>query len=202
MPNTSLGKSTYKEGKNLLSIPTKLAGLKPADFDEAIKPIRKYLEQFNDDGELAKLMLVDNVTHHITNGMYVRELLIPKGSYIISRVHKYSLVNIISKGSVIVVDSNGYNEYVAPCTFISEAGTQRIVIANEESVWNTVHKTDETNPDELVDKLTCDNYAEFISYSNQLTHQENANEFLGSGSDSSNISRDNRKTTERTEGSS
>jgi hypothetical protein len=199
MPSTSLDRDHHEEGKHPLSIPTNLAGLAPTEFDEAVKPIRKYLEQFNEDGELAKLMLVDNVTHHTVNGMYVRELRIPKGSYILSRVHKFPLVNIISRGCVIVIDSNGYNEYTAPMTFISPAGTQRIVIAPEDSVWNTVHKTDETNPDELVDNLTCDNYVEFISYSNQLTHQENNNEFLDSRCDSSKFGGCNNEPEERCE---
>ena len=172
MLNTSLGDPSHKEILNISSISTELAGLPPADFDKAVRPLRKYLEQFNDTGELAQMMLVDNVTNHIVDGLYVRELLIPKGSLIISRVHKRPLVNVISKGEVVVIDSNGRNEYTAPCTFISPAGTQRVVFALEESVWNTAHITNVSDPDELVDDLTSDNYEEFISYSNQLTHQE------------------------------
>lgn len=172
MQNTSLVKQTHEEITSISQISTTLAGLPPAEFDKEIRPLRKYLDQFNDTGELAQLMLVDNVTNHIVDGLYVRELLIPQGSIIISRVHKRPLVNIISKGHVVVIDSNGHNEYTAPCTFISQAGTQRLVYAPEETVWNTAHLTDVTDPDELVDDLTSDNYEEFISYSNQLTHQE------------------------------
>lgn len=172
MPNTSLDNPSHQEGIALFNSPFKLAGLKPADFDEAVKPVRKYLEQFDEDGKLSELMLEKNVTNHLVDGLYVRELLIPEGAFILSRVHKRPLVNIISKGSVVVIDSNGQHEYNAPHTFVSKAGTQRIVVALEESVWNTAHLTEVTNPDELVDDLTSDNYAEFISYQRQLTHQE------------------------------
>lgn len=172
MPNISLDKHSDEDILNLATISTTLAGLSPVEFDKQVRPLRAYLERFNEDGELAKLMLEDNVTNHLVGGLYVRELLIPKGSIILSRVHKRALVNIISKGRVIVVDSNGHNEYTAPCTFISPAGTQRFVYAPEESVWNTAHITEVTNPDELVDDLTSDNYDEFVSYSKQLTHQE------------------------------
>jgi len=164
-------KELHKEGKYLFQNPTELAGLAPADFDKALVPIRKYLEQFDEDGKLGDLMLVQNVTNHLVDGLYVRELLIPKGSFIISRVHKRALVNIISTGKVVVVDSNGINEYTAPSTFISKSGTQRIVIAIEESVWNTVHKTDVTDTDDLVNDLTSDNYSDHIAYK-QLTYQE------------------------------
>jgi hypothetical protein len=157
---------------NLQKITSSLAGLHPQEFDKAVQPIREFLEQFNDDGKLAKMMLVDNVTNHLVDGLYVRELLLPAGSFVLSRVHKRSLVNIISKGRVIVIDSNGRNEYTAPHTFISGAGTQRLVFAPEETVWNTAHVTEVQDPDELVDDLTFDNYDEFISYSKQLRHQE------------------------------
>lgn len=168
MPTTSSDEIRHEEILNV----TTLAGLPPAEFNEGVKPLRAYLEQFNEDGELAKMMLEDNVTNHMVDGLYVRELLIPKGSVILSRVHKRPLVNIISKGTVIVIDSNGRNEYTAPHTFISVAGTQRVVIAPEEAVWNTAHVTEVTNPDELVDDLSFDNYDEFVSYSNQLTHKD------------------------------
>lgn len=172
MQPTSLVNSYHTEGINLQKISTTLAGLPPAEFDIAIKPLREYLEQFDEDGKLSELMLVKNVTNHLVDGLYVRELLLPEGSFVLSRVHKKSLVNIISKGYVVVIDSNGRNEYTAPHTFISQAGTQRIVYAPEESVWNTVHITDVQNTDELVDDLTFDNYKEFISYSHKLTQQE------------------------------
>lgn len=172
MQPTSLVNSYHTEGINLQKISTTLAGLPPAEFDIAVKPLREYLEQFDTDGKLSELMLVKNVTNHLVDGLYVRELLLPEGSFVLSRVHKRSLVNIISKGHVIVIDPNGRNEYTAPCTFISPAGTQRIVYATEETVWNTAHITDVQDPDELVEDLTSDNYGEFISYSNQLTHQE------------------------------
>jgi len=171
-PPTSLANTLHTEGINLQRISMKLAGLPPAEFDKEVRPLRAYLEQFNETGELAKMMLEDNITNHMVDGLYVRELLIPRGSIILSRVHKRPLVNIISTGRVIVIDSNGHNEYTAPCTFISKAGTQRVVYAPEETVWNTAHLTDVINPDELVDDLTFDNYDEFTGYLNQLTHQD------------------------------
>lgn len=161
MQDSSLVKHLHTEGINFPQLSTTLAGLPAKEFDIAVRPLRKYLEQFDEDGELSQMMLVDNVTNHLVNGLYVRELLIPKGSLILSRVHKRPLVNIISKGHVIVIDTNGRNEYTAPCTFISPAGTQRVVFAPEETVWNTAHLTDVTDEDELVDDLTHDNYEEY-----------------------------------------
>lgn len=171
MRHTSLVKRRHEE-INLSTIATTLAGLPPAEFNEQVKPLREYLDKFNEDGAMSQLMLVDNVTNHLVEGLYVRELKLPVGALILSRVHKRPLVNIISKGNVIVVDSNGCIEYEAPSTFISPAGTQRVVFAKKETIWNTAHVTKVTNPDELVDDLSFDNYEKFISYSKQLEHQE------------------------------
>lgn len=157
---------------SIAALQKNLAGLHPVEFDKAVRPIRKFLDQFNEGGELAQLMLVDNVTNHFVDGLYVRELLLPAGAFVLSRVHKKPLINIISQGYVIVIDSNGYNEYEAPCTFTSEAGTQRIVYAPVETVWNTAHPTDVQNKDDIVDELTSDNYEDYLAISHQLAHQD------------------------------
>lgn len=175
MRNTSSGEILHKEDKSLPSIED-LAGLPPVEFDQALRPLRAYLEQFDEDGSLSQMMLHDNVQHFLFDGMYTRELTIPEGAIIISRVHKRPLVNVISKGHVIVYDSNGKHEYKAPYTFSSPAGTQRIVVAPVESVWVTTHLTDAKSVDEIVDDLTFDNY------------QEYKHELLCSGCDSSDDS--------------
>lgn len=168
----SLAKPSYGKGINLSQISKDLAGLPPVEFDHAVRPIREFLEQFDEDGDLSQLMLVDNVTNHLVDGLYVRELLLPAGSFVLSRVHKKALVNIISKGHVIVIDSNGYNEYHAPCTFTSKAGTQRIVYAPDETVWNTAHPTGVQSTDGIVDELTSDNYEDYLAIDRQITHQD------------------------------
>lgn len=172
MQNTSLGRILHIEGLHLQNISTCLAGLPPREFNEQVKPLREYFKQFDEDGELSKLMLETNVKNYLVDGLYVRELTLVQGSLVLSRVHKRPLINIISKGTVTVIDSNGETTYTAPSTFISPAGTQRVVFASEETVWNTAHLTTVTNPDDLVDDLTFDNYEDFISYSHQLKHQE------------------------------
>lgn len=179
MHNTSSVNVVHKEGINIIKLSNTLAGLPAKEFDLAVRPLRKYLEQFDEDGELSKLMLETNVTNHLIDGLYVRELLIPKNAVILSRVHKRPLVNIISQGRVIVVDTNGRNEYKAPCTFISPAGTQRLVFSVEETVWNTAHLTDVTNEEDLVDDLTYDNYEEYTNvllYRGSVTNNDSSDD--------------------------
>lgn len=149
-----------------------LIGLPSIEFDTAVRPLKEYLKQFDEDGQLSKLMLVDNVTHHKAGDTYVRELLLPEGSLVLSRVHKRPLVNILSKGHAIVIDTNGYNEYTAPCTWVSPEGTQRLVYCPTETVWNTAHVTTANTADDLVEDLTSEDYQQYLSSSRQLTKQE------------------------------
>jgi hypothetical protein len=39
----------------------------------------------------------------------------------------------------------------APYTFVSEVGTKRVVHALEETIWTTVHVTDETDLEKIED---------------------------------------------------
>jgi hypothetical protein len=83
------------------------------------------------------------LTHHFAPGLYAREILLPKDSLVVGKIHKHSHVNNISKGSVIVYTEFGMEEYHAPCQFVSKAGTKRAVLALEDTVWTTYHPTSE-----------------------------------------------------------
>lgn len=78
--------------------------------------------------------------HSFSDGMYVREIFIPKGCVLTGKIHKHSHPNFLMKGEVIVVtESKGREHLKAPMSIISEPGTKRAVVALEDTVWVTVH---------------------------------------------------------------
>jgi hypothetical protein len=81
---------------------------------------------------------------------YAREIFLPKGSFVIGKIHKHPHLNFISKGRVKVFTEFGDKHLVAPCTFISEVGLKRAVYAEEDTIWTTVHLTEFENEDDLV----------------------------------------------------
>lgn len=89
------------------------------------------------------------VEHIFAPGLYARQMTIPKGGLIIGKIHRHAHVNTISKGRVWVVTEFGRDELVAPCSFVSQPGTKRIVVAQEDTVWTTYHPTDETDLDAI-----------------------------------------------------
>lgn len=108
------------------------------------------------ENELTKLPQVEIIpTHRFAEGLYVREIVIPKGTLLTGKIHKASHVNIISKGDITVMTEDGLMRIKAPFTMISKPGTKRVGYAHEDTVWTTVHATQETNLEKIEETLVC-----------------------------------------------
>ena len=82
-------------------------------------------------------------THMFTDGMYIREIFMPAGSLITSKVHKTEHPYIVSYGKVAVsIDSNDWIEITAPYTNITKPGTRRVLYILEDCIWTTFHRID------------------------------------------------------------
>ena len=101
------------------------------------------------------------VTHRFANDVYAREILLPAETLIIGKIHRHGHLNVITKGRCAVLTEFGVEDYVAPCTFISLAGTKRAVYAYEDTVWTTFHGTSKTNVDEIEADIICKTFEEF-----------------------------------------
>ena len=99
--------------------------------------------------------------HRFANGVYAREILLPEDTVVVGRIHRHAHLNVISKGHVSVLTEHGVEEYFAPCTFISGAGTKRVVYAHEDTIWTSFHGTRYTDVDQAVADIVCDSYEEF-----------------------------------------
>lgn len=98
--------------------------------------------------------------HIFAPGSYAREMTIPKGTLIIGKIHKHAHLNIISKGKVRVATEFGPMFFEAPYTFVSEVGTKRAVYALEDTVWTTIHVTEETDLEKIEDYVIAKSYDE------------------------------------------
>lgn len=83
-------------------------------------------------------------THKFTDGMYIREIFMPAGSLITSKIHKTEHPYIVSYGKVAVsIDGDDWHEITAPYTGITIPGTRRILYVIEDCIWTTFHRVDE-----------------------------------------------------------
>lgn len=96
------------------------------------------------------------VSHFFSDGVYVREIFMPKGSLVVGKVHATTHLNIVSKGICIVVTalrSLTIDATKFPQTFESAAGEQKVVYMIEDVVWSTVHVTDSKDLKEIESKV-------------------------------------------------
>lgn len=96
--------------------------------------------------------------HHFAPGLYGREIVLPKGSLVVGKIHKHAHLNTISQGHVTVYTEFGAHELRAPLTFTSKVGTKRVVLAHEDTVWTTYHVTDETDLEKIEEYVIAKSY--------------------------------------------
>lgn len=99
-------------------------------------------------------------THYFAKGTYAREIFIPKGTLLTGKIHKTEHLNIISKGDISVMTEHGPMRVQAPFTMVSPPGTKRIGYAHEDTVWTTIHGTEETDLEKLEEQLIATDYEE------------------------------------------
>ena len=96
------------------------------------------------------------LVHSFTPGIYIRQIFIPAGCVITSRVHKTEHHFILLRGVIAVKSDSEDVIYRAPHVGITQRGTRRALVAIEDTVWATVHANpdDITDPDMLVEMLS------------------------------------------------
>jgi quercetin dioxygenase-like cupin family protein len=83
--------------------------------------------------------------HRFAPGVYLRSVFMPAGSRVIGHEHTTTHFNIVLSGRCQVIDGDKVVDIVAPYVFVSEAGTKKILNIIEDTIWATVHPTDETD---------------------------------------------------------
>ena len=89
------------------------------------------------------------LTHTFSDGVYAREIFMPKGMLVVGHIHNTTHLNIVSTGKALVYMNGVVEEITAPYTFESKAGTRKVLYITEDMFWTTIHKTDETDIDTI-----------------------------------------------------
>lgn len=104
------------------------------------------------------------VTHHFSKGIYAREMFIPKGTVLTGKIHKHQNLNIMSQGELSVLTEDGIKRVKAPFTVVSPPGTKRVAYAHEDTVWTTIHPTDETDVDKIEAEFIAQTDQEYLAF--------------------------------------
>ena len=150
-------------------------------FRQDILTVQDGLQKLIDDGAVESTLENCTLKHYFTPKdekygccTYAREMLIPKGTLIIGKIHRHQHLNFISKGKVTVFTEFGQKQLEGPCTFVSEIGLKRAVYAEEDTLWTTVHLTEhvgEENLDKIETEVIAPSYNDLgliASYNKEL----------------------------------
>jgi hypothetical protein len=105
--------------------------------------------------------------HHFTDGIYTREIFIPKDSYVVGKIHKHEHPNFLMKGKVrMITEDGGFEEIEAPKFMISPAGTKRALYVLEDTVWITIHhnKNNKKDLEKIEDFVIAKDYNEYDKF--------------------------------------
>jgi hypothetical protein len=111
-------------------------------------------------GDSPEYLAVCPLKHTFVDGAYVREIFLPKGMIFVTKIHKYVHPYFVMSGDVSVLTEDGIVRIKGPHHGITPAGTIRVIYVHEDTVWITVHVTNETDPEKIVEQVTAKDFGE------------------------------------------
>jgi hypothetical protein len=85
--------------------------------------------------------------HSFADGVYIREITIPKGYFVVGKLHKHTYLNCVMSGDMSVLTESGIKRVKGPCWNVAPEGTKRFGYSHEDTVWVTAH----ANPNNIRD---------------------------------------------------
>ena len=111
--------------------------------------------------ETLKLPQVDQpLNHYFANGLYWREIFNPKGCIITTKIHGEQNISVITKGRLSCITEEGLEILEAPMMFITKPGTKRVLYAQTDVIFNTIHPnpTDSRDIEELEARIIAPDF--------------------------------------------
>ena len=104
------------------------------------------------------------LNHSFSEGVYIREMLMPKDGLIVGKIFKCSHHFILLKGKLLItMPGEDTKIHTAPSWFTCASNVRRVLLSLEDSVFMNVlpNPNNETNIDILEERLLEDNYKIF-----------------------------------------
>ena len=103
--------------------------------------------------------------HDFSDGLYTREIFMPKGTVVVSFIHKQNHPSFFLSGEMSVLNDKGeINRIKAPMKVMTEIGTQRVAYMHEDCVWVCVYRTDKETIEEAEKDIYTEDYNELPEY--------------------------------------
>jgi len=125
------------------------------DFRQKVKEVEQEMldNPISMTGE--ELSNANPVRHSFAEGCYVREIYNPANEIIITAIHAQSHPFFLLKGEMSILTHNGIEHIKAPYYGITKPGIKRIIYTHTPCNFVTVHATELTDPEEIVEAVTA-----------------------------------------------
>lgn len=112
-------------------------------------------------------------THRFINGMYMREITIPKGTLLTGRIHKFDHFDVMLSGDISVSSDDGTVKRLTGINIMEgKAGKKRAGYAHEDTRWITVHASPVRDGDEMYEFLTVGTFEELEDFHTSLSQHD------------------------------
>jgi hypothetical protein len=106
-----------------------------------------------------KMEKVFPLKHHIEDGLYTRELFMPKGMIVVSFIHKQNHPSFFMKGELSIISEKGdISRIQAPKVVQTKIGTQRIAYTHTDCVWVCVYKVNSKTVEEAEKEVYTEDF--------------------------------------------
>lgn len=105
------------------------------------------------------------ISHHFAPGIYAREMRVPAGAVITSKVHKFENLSILSKGRMALYMEDGtVREVSAGFHIVAPPGARRVAFVLEDAVWTCMHNTDERDLKKIEAHFIAQDVDEYLAF--------------------------------------
>ena len=101
---------------------------------------------------------INPLKHTFADGLYIREIFMPKGQIISTGIHKKEHPYFVLKGDISVLTDEGIKRIKAPYNGITKPGTKRLIYMHEDSVWIIVHATDKSTVESVLNDVIAKDF--------------------------------------------
>ena len=111
-------------------------------FEDKVKGLDGAMSHQPGEEQSEKMKQVFPLKQNLEGGFYTREVFMPKGSVVVSMIHKQDHPSFVLKGLVSYLDDKGVVRTVkGPHKIFTKIGTQRVIFVHEDTTWCGVYKT-------------------------------------------------------------
>jgi len=115
---------------------------------------------------LKRKQVVLPLFHHFADGLYMRELHIPKGVTSTGKIHKHEHIGILTEGVRDMLINGEVKTVAAPFTAIVKPGEKLACYTWEDAVYVTIHPNPDNERDiaKLEARYVCDTEEEYLAF--------------------------------------